>query len=499
MSELAMLRVLHLDDNPFELDKVKAALSQNAFGASFHVESFYTAESFLARLGNGPSPDVIILDVDLGTGFEKGAQIAKKARTEVASAAILMCSAMDDAQTISNCLTSGADDFISKKSDGGEFSLRVYQSYRLCALKRGAVSKVDPVDQARKRKSQSFAGDTVSKISARIPRILESAITAVHVCGESGTGKEVISEIIESYLPTNKPFVRVNCGAISPSLLESELFGHTKGAFTGASGDKRGLIEAANGGWIFLDEIATLSSSAQVSLLRAVENQEVLRVGDNTPRKVEVKVLSATNEKLEDLVKAGRFRKDLWQRLRETEILLPPLRERVEEIPAIVDHFLKTMAGGPYKVAKPALEVLCAAPWREGNIRELRNCLRAMTELNVDKLLTPLAIPQRIWEAIGEPEEKFTSEQAVALPKGTDKNIVLNVGSNESYNYDLLADKLLLELTKKFSSKSKTSLRSLAREIGMSRSTLSGRLKALVQRQIISMSELSSMVGVNEV
>ncbi len=159
-------------------------------------------------------------------------------------------------------------------------------------------------------------------------------------------------------------------------------------------------MEAASGGWLFLDEVASLSSAAQIALLRVLENQEIIRVGETQARKVKVRILSATNEPLAEMVKAGKFRRDLWQRLVEEEIILPPLRESKEEIPALIEHFCKKMDGCPYSIFPEAIDVLKSYGWADGNVRELRNTLRAITILHVKKTLSISAMPQRVWKAL---------------------------------------------------------------------------------------------------
>ncbi len=502
------LRLIHLDDDPFERERVQTALEKHALAAChFEVKSVPSVDAYRKQLAQKPSPDVVILDIHVADAETTGTLLAQETRRVSPRTVILMCSTADDIATISECLSSGADDFISKQSDKGELSLRVFNSYRLAMLKQGGDSRLGaeaPVDPRRRKP----VGATLERISRRVPLIIDSAITAVFIKGESGAGKEVVADLVGASVDGKGPFVKVNCGAIAPTLLESELFGHVKGAFTGAAQDKRGLLEAASGGWVFLDEVATLSPSAQVALLRVLENQEVLRVGSTKTVPIVVKVLSATNEPLDKLVKEGKFRGDLWQRLREAEISLPPLRDRPEEIPALVEHFCRTMPGGPYQVSGPVMEVLCNASWRDGNVRELRNCLRAMTEMHVNKLLTPLAIPERIWEELGD-KPSHDAERSIAevstpnapraqVPARGD-GLLLAWDQSEEQNYDYMADLLLLSMTKKLADeRGKLSLRGLAQAIGMSRSTLSGRLKAMVHRNLIDLSELTRLVGISE-
>ncbi len=500
--ESKALILIHLDDDPFEIEKVAQELAKHSGESELHLYSAQSVEDFDDLLARQPNPDVILLDVDLGAG-EQGDRVAARLRKKLAHAVILMRSGYGDFETVKRCLSSGADDFISKEMARGELHLRLMQSYSMARLKRGnpalAVTNFQGCDR---RRTETLVGSTMQQIDTRIPRVISSALAAIHIFGESGTGKEVVADLFAAHLPPTVPFIKINCGAIAPSLLESELFGHVKGAFTGATADKKGLIESADGGWIFMDEVATLSSSAQIALLRVLENQEIRPVGSSKSRDINIRVLSATNESLESKVKAGTFRGDLWQRLRETEFRLPPLRERPEEIDGLVQHFCRTMKGGPFKISGPAMEVLCSYHWRGGNIRELRNCLRAMTEFQVDRLLTPLAIPERLWADLEEKPEiaDTASDHALnSIPGGSTGQLTLTWEKHEPLSYDFLADKLLLGLTTKFiAEKGKTSLRTLAKQIGMSRSTLSTRLKGLAAKDLVSLDDLSAMVGIGE-
>lgn len=493
-----VLQVVHLDDDPFELERVKSALEQHAVEGSFVVESVASTSDYIDSIKSKKQIDIVILDVYIGDEKLNGINVVSTTRQYAPNAVILMCSTADDVSTIADCLSVGADDFISKQSDRGELSLRVYNSYRLAKLKTGSVvgARQESSDQDQP------AGATIQNIRLRVPRIIQSAITAVFIRGESGTGKEVVADLFGQHLP-DRPFIKVNCGAIAPTLLESELFGHVKGAFTGATADKRGLFEAADGGWIFLDEVATLSSFAQVALLRVLENHEVVRVGATKPVSIDIRILAATNEPMEQLVREGRFRADLWQRLREAEIDLPPLRERTNEIPDLVAYFCRSMPGGPYSVTNPVMQLLASYPWRDGNIRELRNCLRAMTELHIDKVLTPLSIPSRIRDDLrGDTLASSSSPGISETPLvraglGDLREIIVRCSPKDWPNMDVLSDLLLLELIRKlFQEQGKLSLRGLAQVVGISRSTLSTRLKAIVQRNLIDIAELSRMVGV---
>jgi len=497
----ATLKVLHLDDDPFEIERIKDALEKHALDCRFLVQSVASVADFHRKLRD--KPDVIILDIHVDDPSVSGIDLAQISRQKVPDSVILICSTADDLRTIADCLNASADDFISKLSDKGELSLRVYNSYRLAKLKRGT-----PTIQSGNANSNTLTrpvGATAERIAARVPLIVESAISAVFITGESGTGKEVVADLFGGSLNKSAPFIKVNCGSIAPNLLESELFGHVRGAFTGATSDKVGLLEAASGGWIFLDEVATLSPPAQIALLRALENQEVRRVGATKAKPIKLRVLSATNEPIEKLVQEGKFRADLWQRLREAEINLPPLRQRPDEIPALIEYFCRTMTGGPYSASGPVMAVLSSVSWRDGNIRELRNCLRAMTEMHVNKLLTPLAIPARLWEELEEKPSNAGESQPAPTPTAADRStssevITLPWDANTPIGFEHLSDLLLLAMSRKLAEAyGRMSLRGLAQATGLSRSTLSNRLKNLIHKNLITLAELSQLVGISEV
>jgi transcriptional regulator with PAS, ATPase and Fis domain len=232
-----------------------------------------------------------------------------------------------------------------------------------------------------------------------LSRVIETD-TPVLIEGESGTGKELLANTIHYNSPRRKgPFTPINCGAFVETLLESELFGHVKGSFTGAHRDKKGLFEISNGGTIFLDEIAEMSPALQVKLLRVLQEGTFLPVGAVEPRKVDVRVISATNKNLKELVEKGAFREDLYYRLNVVRIFLPPLRERKEDIPLLVEHFLKIMVQKLNKqvkgISQDAMKILMDYHW-PGNIRELQNVLERALLLSTSEYLQPSDLPVEI-------------------------------------------------------------------------------------------------------
>jgi two-component system response regulator HydG len=243
--------------------------------------------------------------------------------------------------------------------------------------------------------------------------------TVVFIAGESGTGKELVAHAIHRLSKrANAPFIKVNCGALTETLLESELFGHEKGSFTGAIKQKLGRFELADGGTLFLDEVGDVPPSMQVKLLRALQEQEFERVGGEAPIKVDVRVVSATNKHLEAEVAAGRFREDLFYRLHVLPVKLPPLRERREDIPQLVQHFIGKL--GPKTnprirtITDAALGRIMAYNW-PGNVRELENAIEQALVFAEGEEITPIALPQFLQG--GNEEDRLDVPREMSLPE----------------------------------------------------------------------------------
>jgi two-component system response regulator HydG len=236
-------------------------------------------------------------------------------------------------------------------------------------------------------------------VVARLRQIAPTSATVL-ITGESGTGKELVAKAIHNNSPRRyKPFVPLNCAALSENILESELFGHVKGAFTGADRERKGWIEHANGGTLFLDEVGDIPLSTQVKLLRVIESGEIVRVGTNEPIKVNVRLISATNRELADAVAASTFRQDLLHRLKVVSVKLPPLRSRREDIPLLIDFFLKEFTASHEKavtaITPAARKILTAYSW-PGNVRELRNTIESMVVIDADGVLDVDDLPDEI-------------------------------------------------------------------------------------------------------
>ncbi|MBA3845757.1 MAG: sigma 54-interacting transcriptional regulator [Planctomycetes bacterium] len=272
-----------------------------------------------------------------------------------------------------------------------------------------SIEKAELIDenhQLREEIKQQYDEKNIVGVSGSFRRVVENALrvagsnATVLVHGETGTGKELVARLIhERSNRANGPFIPVNCGALSESLLESELFGHVKGAFTGAIADRKGRFEAANGGTIFLDEIGEVSTGMQVRLLRVLQEMEIERVGDHRAHKLDVRVVAATNRVLEDEVRKGTFRADLYYRLNVVYLHIPPLRNRPEDVPLLVEHFLGRACHRNCKfietLSRDVIETLSRYPW-PGNVRELENCIEKMVVMAPGRELTADLLPMTV-------------------------------------------------------------------------------------------------------
>jgi len=320
------MKIVHVDDNREILDRYGALIRSADLGSRVEVTSIACVDEFMALLSTGSAPDLVILDLHFGDGKERlGISLIEKTHIRWPQVPIIAASEYSDSETIMAVQQAGIDDFVQKINE------------------KSLIPRIKAALEAGKKASQieGFVGKTMNDIARRVPKILSSAIRCIHVVGPTGSGKEVVADCFRR--ECRRPFRQVNCGAIAESLIENALFGHKKGSYTGAASDQKGVFEEADGGFVFLDEVADLSPHAQVALLRVIENSEVTPVGANSPIKVNVRIISATNKDLMKEVEAGRFRADLLQRLSERLLALPPLSERKEEVPDLINHFCKTL------------------------------------------------------------------------------------------------------------------------------------------------------------
>ncbi len=330
--------------------------------------------------------DLVLLDIKMPR--ISGIDVLKFIKEHSPDTEVIMITAYGDVKLAVETIKLGAFDFITKPYNFDELLVSIQN-----ALERRRLKIQNTLMQ--KEISRLVQGDEVigqSKVFRDVLDIVAKVAktdATVLIYGESGTGKEVIARLIhKNSLRKDKPFVTINCAAIPDTLIESELFGHEKGAFTDAYTSKPGLVEIANGGTLFLDEVGDLSQYVQPKLLRFIETGEFRRVGGNSILKVDVRIISATNKDLTEEVKKGNFREDLLYRLNVVTIRLPALRERKEDIPLFVEYFLKKKTRGKKKISSEALKILMDYDW-PGNIRELENVVERAAILARDDVIKP--------------------------------------------------------------------------------------------------------------
>ncbi|HSD19071.1 MAG TPA: sigma-54 dependent transcriptional regulator [Anaeromyxobacter sp.] len=367
------VRVLVVDDEPTLLRALEALLEQKGY-AVVALDSPIAATQRLAQ----EDFDVALLDIKMPqlSGLEL-LNAVKHRRPEVE---VIMMTGHATVETALAAVKAGAYDFLTKPFDDVELVARAVA--KAAERKRLFDRNRELEIQLREREggSEGLVGNSagIREVTRMIEAVAYSSATVL-VTGESGTGKELVARALHARSPRRgHPFVALNCGALTETLLESELFGHVKGAFTGAQRDQKGLFDAADGGTIFLDEIGDIPLSTQVRLLRVLQEGEIKRVGSADSVRVDVRVIAATHRDLPKLVKSGRFREDLFYRLNVINIPLPPLRERVDDVPLLAHHFLRRYADRLGKkvrtLAPEAVELLCGYRW-PGNVRELENAI----------------------------------------------------------------------------------------------------------------------------
>lgn len=340
-----------------------------------------------------------------------GKTFLTKALEERVSSPIIMMSAYGTVDAAVECMKMGAYDFISKPFKKDEIVMVLKKAEERERLKEENSRLREAVAGRFVYSGIISRNQRMEEIFSQIRKVADLK-TTVLILGESGTGKELVARAIQQNgIRATKPFVAVNCGAIPENLLESELFGHVRGAFTDASGDKAGLFEQADGGTLFLDEIGEMPQALQVKLLRVLQEEEIRRVGASGSRKVDVRVVSATSRDLESDIRSGRFREDLFFRLNVFCLHLPPLRERVEDIPLLAEHFINNVSSDAEKlrIAPDALRCLMAYGW-PGNIRELENAMERAVILCEDGNITGQCLPPALRASITNPSSANRDE-----------------------------------------------------------------------------------------
>ncbi len=392
-----------VDDDDGSRDAMVKTLQR----VGYDVRAFPDAQEALDRMRSGDPVDVVVSDVRM-PGMD-GYELLRQVRAEWPGLPFLLVTAFADVEDAVAALQGGADDYLTKPVKVQELRQRVQLQ-----LERRALSAENRKLKERLEKSFGFDGIVghsrgMEEVLDRL-RVVAPTRSTVLIVGESGTGKELVANALHQRSDRQDgPFIAVNCGAIPGEILESELFGHEKGAFTGAHQRRIGLIESASAGTLFLDEISELSADLQVKLLRVLEERVVTRVGGTTQFPIDFRLVAATNRDLEKWVQAGSFRQDLYYRLKVVTLSIPPLRNRVDDIPLFVQHFLNHFneeIGRHVEGVHPAvLTALKRHSW-PGNVRELRNLVESLVlfaetdEITLEDLpveyRVPAAAPQSL-------------------------------------------------------------------------------------------------------
>jgi len=405
------VKLLIVDDDPLIRNSLETHLKKEH--AVFLAENSKIALSTLDK----HHIDLALIDVKLGG--ESGIDLLKEIKSRDLSISCAILSGIDEDATIEKALNWGALDYLIKPASKTQLHILIKKisTQRTLALKgmRLGKRKEGPLLTSKNAKINQIY-HSISKLKGKTVPIL--------IQGETGTGKEILARLIwEQEGDSNRPFIAVHCASIPENLIESELFGYEKGAFTGAHAGKAGLIELADGGDLFLDEIATLSPMIQIKLLRVLQEKTVQRLGSTRPRPIQFRILSATNEPLEALTQKQGFREDLLHRIRGVQFSLPTLHERSEDLEAFIFHFLEEYSTEPLKVDPDVLIALKSHTW-PGNLRELEQAIRAALVFSEGGRISLNDLPEWLVQKISTPQleksfvetPEFNEVKRVGLP-----------------------------------------------------------------------------------
>jgi len=416
--------ILVVDDEENHADVIAASLEK--LGAACQI-AYSQADAL--KIIKEQYFDVIITDLMLERP-DGGIEILKAVKQETNETEVIVITANNSVEIAVEAMQLGAFNYLQKPLDLKQLRTiteRAGESSKLRWINRDLQSRLD-----EKFGFSGVLGNSPQMLAA-VDRLRHIAPTdaTVLIQAETGVGKELFAQSIhQNSKRKNKPFVAVNCGAPSDSTLESELFGHIKGAFTGADKERIGMFEYANGGTLFLDEVGDMPMSMQKKLLRVIENGEVTRLGSNDVIKVNVRILSATNRNLEEAITEGTFRQDLYYRLKVVTVRIPPLRERTEDIPVLLDHFVRQFAKKYDKtirgIAPPARKLLFGFDWL-GNVRQLRNAAESMVVVDIDGIIDVDDLPEELGGV-------------VSMPSNVSRRVLLGASQDNATNESSLGD-----------------------------------------------------------
>jgi two-component system response regulator HydG len=446
------LQVLVIDDDKSLAETIAESLERRGHACTVAT----SGKAGAAKIEHDPF-DVILTDLRMAD--VDGLAIVDTARQHRPDAEVFVITGFADVKTAVEAMKRGASHYLQKPIDLAELRAVVDKS----------AERVRTIRDLRRQLDEKFGFEGVIGNSPKMQRVLQllrayaPTVASVLVLGENGTGKELVARALHANSPRkNKPFVAMNCAALNENLLDDEMFGHEEGSFTGAKGRRQGRFEYANGGTLFLDEVGDMPLPLQAKLLRVLDNGEVVRIGANDPIKVDVRIVAATNRDLDAAVKDGKFRLDLFHRLKVGTVRLPPLRDRKEDLPQLGAHFLKESTrkhGKPVGRIAPAVwKAFEGYDW-PGNVRELRNLIDSMVVLDLDGELTLDDLPEDAGirpsglpggPAVGGPDhligkpladvERYYMEKALELTRGNREEAAALLGIGERTLYRKLQE-----------------------------------------------------------
>jgi DNA-binding NtrC family response regulator len=406
MAELILL----IDDDP----SLRRVTEYNLTEKGFRVVAASSGQEGLEQF-KAHSPDLVVTDVKLGD--MNGLDLLQQVKEQAPDIPVIIITAFGSIEMAVQAMHKGAFNFITKPFDRDTLILSCKKALELRGLRSKTKLLASEINRLTGTEGIVSASSVMKELLDTASRAAGSDATIL-ISGESGTGKEVLARLIHQNSPrSNGPMVAVNCAAIPAGLIESELFGHVKGAFTGAIKDRKGHFQTASGGTLFLDEIGELTTDVQVKLLRAIQERQVQPVGGDQERPVDIRIIAATNQDLNEQISKGLFREDLYYRLSVIPLFIPPLRDRTEDIPALVRHFLKKFeAPRDVEFSEQALAVLRAYDW-PGNIREMQNIVERCIILSRKPMIEPHDLqliaqkPEHLPQGIVIPDEGISLEE----------------------------------------------------------------------------------------
>ena len=411
-----MAKIVIIDDEPAMVEVIVTLCREKGH----QVFPFNAAPKAVEQM-DSIQPHVVIADIRMETmtGFD----VLRHVREHLRQTAVILITAYASVETAVEAMKMGAYDYVTKPFKIDELQMTVQRALEFQSARQENTFLRKELKNKYKFDNIIGSSRKMQSVYNLISKVADTDSTVL-IQGESGTGKELVARGL--HFNSNRqqfPFVAINCSALPENLLESELFGHKKGAFTGAVADKRGLFEEANQGTIFLDEVNSMATSLQTKLLRVLQEREVRRVGDNKSVSVNVRVVGATNEPLQPMIRSGTFREDLYYRLAVIPVEIPALRERLEDVPLLVNHFLQKQSGGgpPIKIDAQAIDLLSKYDY-PGNVRELENAIERACALCENNMIMSGDLPPQIVEFANEASAR-KSRSAMPVGKSLDEFI----------------------------------------------------------------------------